>query len=142
MKIPITIQKQAGVLIPNTESDRKGVFIYTRVDNNSCRNVHLQRVWKPIYKGKDTPWTYYRQKLRSYEKTTKYVGSYFNGSSKEPVIEVLEVIAQMYGLHIRFDNLSEQSIQAVQNRLEDVMQSDVGQENDKTFTEKELQEYY
>ena len=140
MKIPITIQKQAGVLIPNVDSDRKGVFIYTRVDNNSCRNVHLQRVWKPIYKGKDTPWTYYRRKLQPYEKTTKYVGCYFDEQTTQ---EVLEVISQMCGIQLDARLAPTQSPQPkeppVRERMKDAIQKT---DEDKTFTEKELQEYY
>ena len=134
MKISITIQKQAGVLVPNIESDRKGVFIYTRMDNQGCRNVHLQRVWKPIYKGKDTPWTYYRRKLQPYEKTTKYVGCYFDEQTTE---EVLEVISQMCGIQLG----TEESFKAPsrQRPLKDAIQKT---DEDKTFTEKELQEYY
>jgi len=135
MKIPITIQKQGGVLIPNVDSDRKGVFIYTRVDNNGCRNVHLQRVWKPIYKGKDTPWTYYRRKLQPYEKTTKYVGCYFDEQTTE---EVLEVISQMCGIQLGAHLTSAPSPQQVRERKKDAPLTD----EDKTFTEKELQEYY
>ena len=138
MKIPITIQKQGGVLIPNVDSDRKGVFIYTRVDNNRVRNVHLQRVWKPIYKGKDTPWTYYRRKLQPYEKTTKYVGCYFDEQTTQ---EVLEVISQMCG--ISFDapaeSKHEQPPFKSRERIKDAIQKT---DEDKTFTEKELQEYY
>ena len=136
MKIPITIQKQGGVLIPNVDSDRKGVFIYTRVDNNGCRNVHLQRVWKPIYKGKDTPWTYYRRKLQPYEKTTKYVGCYFD---EQTIEEVLEVISQMCGISLDANLRDAQPPQPVRERIKDAIQKT---DDDKTFTEKDLQEYY
>ena len=141
MKIPITIQNQAGVLVPNVESDRKGVFIYTRVDNNKVRNVHLQRVWKPNYKGKDTPWTYYRRKRQPYEKTTKYVGCYFDEQTTE---EVLEVISQMCGISFNAKLKPEQSPQQgepqpVRERIKDAILSD---DEDKVFTEKEFQEYY
>ena len=136
MKIPMTIQKQAGVLVNNPDSDRKGVFIYTRVDNNSCRNVHLQRVWKPIYKGKDTPWTYYRRKLQPYEKTTKYVGCYFDEQTTQ---EVLEVISQMCGIRYCPEQPEPRKAKVQETKRKDAPLTD---DDDKTFTEKELQEYY